>query len=127
METSALLLPSEETSLLLRAFIGPNGLRAGWSIGIFLFVTLMAAAFLGTLVSFFVKNLLHIATDSGAPANVLIGQVVEVVALLVAAALCARLEVGVSRITTSPDRAAFGILSLEESPDLRPCQLLWEP
>jgi membrane protease YdiL (CAAX protease family) len=73
-------------------FIGPQGLRAGWSVLIFLFLTLLFMQVLGTAASLFVHKVLHARTGSFTPVSAVIVGLIEFLALLGAGALMALIE-----------------------------------
>jgi uncharacterized protein len=70
-------------------FIGPQGLRAGWSALIFLLLTWIFLQFLGTV---FVALGLIRPDDGFTPGSALAGEVVSAIALLGAAAILSRIE-----------------------------------
>ena len=87
-ETPSAELPAAEPALH-RVFIGPTGLRAGWSV--FLFLLFMAAAgwMLGSVFS--AAHLLR-PKDGFTPQNMFFNELVLLVALVCAAALVALIE-----------------------------------
>jgi membrane protease YdiL (CAAX protease family) len=85
--------PAEEPYRGLRwIFIGSQGLRAGWSVLIFLFLTLLFLQVLGTATTLFVHKVLHVSTGSFTPVSITIGGLIEVLAILGAGALVALIE-----------------------------------
>lgn len=81
-----------ETRFLKWMVFGSNGLRVGWSVTIFLLLTVLLAVALGTGVSAFVHNVLHIKTDQGSPIAAMISELIQLLAILGAVAVCARIE-----------------------------------
>jgi membrane protease YdiL (CAAX protease family) len=73
-------------------FIGPQGLRAGWSVLIFVFLTLLFLRVLGAAAFLFVHRVLHIKTGGFIPTSAIIGGLIEVLAILGAGALVALIE-----------------------------------
>ena len=81
-----------EPGALVRVFIGPNGLRSGWSIALFVLLTLL----LGTVLSMAARAMVHPrphgAHDPASPYSALIGETVSVIALLISGWIVARIE-----------------------------------
>lgn len=79
-------------SALAYTFIGPNGLRAGWSVALFVVLTLL----FGRLLSMVAHALLHPPAtgphDPASPFTALIGETISVVVILLAAIVVARIE-----------------------------------
>jgi hypothetical protein len=73
-------------------FIGSQGLRAGWSVLLFVMLTLLFLFALGRAATIIFKNLPHTNAGSFTPFRVIIGGVVEVLALLGAYKLMALIE-----------------------------------
>jgi membrane protease YdiL (CAAX protease family) len=85
--------PSEEPYRGLRwIFIGSQGLRAGWSVLIFVFLTLFLLRVLGTAAFLFVHRVLHIKAGGFTPISAIIGGLIEVLAILGAGAMAALIE-----------------------------------
>ena len=77
---------------LRRIFVGSQGLRAGWSVLIFLFLTLLFMWVLGTAASFFVQKVLHVTTGSFTAPSAIVAGLIELLAILGAGALVALIE-----------------------------------
>jgi hypothetical protein len=73
-------------------FWGPQGLRAGWSVAIFLFLTLLIMVALGTATTWFVKQVLHAKTGIFTAATMIISEVISVLAILGAGWIVAMIE-----------------------------------
>lgn len=73
-------------------FIGSEGLRAGWSVLIFVLLTAFFMIALGTATTLIVKNLLHIKTGSLTAATTIIVELIEVLAILGSSAIVALIE-----------------------------------
>jgi len=73
-------------------FLGSQGLRAGWSVLIFLFLTLLFMWVLGTAASFFVQKVLHVTTGSFTAPSAIVAGLIELLAILGAGALVALIE-----------------------------------
>jgi len=73
-------------------FIGPQGLRAGWSVTLFLVLTVLFMLMLGTAANVFIKQILHIKTGDFTPATAMIQEVILFLSLLGSGALMALLE-----------------------------------
>ncbi len=74
------------------AFIGENGLRAGWSVLIFIPIFLIALFALGTAASLIVRNIAHNRLGSGSALSAGIGELVPFFAMLIAAAVVGLIE-----------------------------------
>ena len=91
--TPAALTPDAKEYRGLRwVFIGSQGLRAGWSVLIFVVLTLLFMVTLGTAASLFVHKVLHAKTGSFTPVSAIIQELIEVLSILVAGALVALIE-----------------------------------
>src|ERR1039458_975550 len=64
------------------AFIGDHGLRAGWSVALFIILTLLFLRTLGSVATFIFRNHHHAPTDSFSPFRAIVGGVIEVLAIL---------------------------------------------
>jgi uncharacterized protein len=93
--------PSEftETSFLNRTLeflqwvlVGDKGLRAGWSVTIFLMFTLSFLFILEAGAKIFLSSFLHIHTGNLSPVSGLISELVEFLSILGAVAVCALIE-----------------------------------
>jgi len=73
-------------------FLGSQGLRAGWSVLIFLFLTLLFIWVLGTAASFFAQKVLHVKTGSFTAPSAIVAGLIELLAILGAGALVALIE-----------------------------------
>jgi hypothetical protein len=73
-------------------FIGSQGLRAGWSVLLFVMLTLLFVFALGSAATIIFKNRPHTNADSFTPFRVIVGGVIEVLALLGAYMLMALIE-----------------------------------
>jgi membrane protease YdiL (CAAX protease family) len=74
------------------AFIGDNGLRAGWSVLIFVPVFFIALFSLGTAASLIVRNIVHNRLGTGTALSAGVGELVPFFAMLVAAAVVGLIE-----------------------------------
>jgi hypothetical protein len=74
------------------AFIGKQGLRAGWSASIFIILTIFFIFAMGSAASAFVRHVLHIKISSSSPITALISEAIFVLAILGAGALAALME-----------------------------------
>jgi len=88
----ALTPDAVEFAWLRWIFIGSDGLRAGWSVLIFLIIAVIITISLGTATSWFVKHVLQIKTGSFTPVSMMIGEAIQVLGILGAAAIVARIE-----------------------------------
>ncbi len=89
-------LASTPGSAMLRrlswVFIGSQGLRAGWSVLLFVFLTLLFIFALGSAATMIFRNLPHTNTGIFTPFRVIAGGVIEVLALLGAGMLMTLIE-----------------------------------
>ena len=74
------------------AFIGDNGLRAGWSVLIFVPIYFIALFTLGTAASLIVGNIVHNRLGSGTALSAGSGELVPFFAMLIAAAIVGLIE-----------------------------------
>jgi membrane protease YdiL (CAAX protease family) len=74
------------------AFIGDNGLRAGWSVLIFVPIYFIALFALGTAASLIVGNIVHNRLGSGTALSAGVGELVPFFAMLIAAAIVGLIE-----------------------------------
>ncbi len=74
------------------AFIGDNGLRAGWSVLIFLLIFVIAVFALGTAASLIIRNIVHNRLGSGTALSAGVGELVPFFAMLIAAAIVGLIE-----------------------------------
>jgi membrane protease YdiL (CAAX protease family) len=91
-EPASLTADTKEYRGLRWVFIGSQGLRAGWSVLIFLFLTLLFIVALGTAVTQFVHKVLHVKTGSFTPVSAIIQGLIEFLPMLGAGALVALIE-----------------------------------
>ncbi len=73
-------------------FIGGQGLRAGWSVALFLVLTILFLLMLGTAASAVIKNVLHEKPGAFTPLSSIVGEVISVLAILGAGAIVAAIE-----------------------------------
>jgi hypothetical protein len=89
----AILTPEPPKYRGLRwAFMGDQGLRAGWSVALFIVLTLLFLRTLGLAASVIFRNHPHAGTSSFSPYRAIIGEVIEVLACLGAGAVVALIE-----------------------------------
>jgi hypothetical protein len=81
-----------ETRFLKWILFGPQGVRVGWSVTLFLVLAFLTIAILGAFVMVLLHNLLHIHTGAFSPATSILQESLQFVGLLGAAAICALLE-----------------------------------
>jgi membrane protease YdiL (CAAX protease family) len=81
-----------ETRFLKWALFGSQGLRAGWSVALFLVLTVLFLLCLGSAASAFVHHVLHTKTGQFTAISAMIGEIISVLAVLAAVAICARVE-----------------------------------
>jgi uncharacterized protein len=86
------LPPIDEYRGLRWIFIGSEGLRAGWSAVLFLILTVLFMASLGSVANAFAKSLHHVKTGVFGPTTAIIGELVSFLSILCAGALMAVLE-----------------------------------
>ncbi len=86
------LAPTPKYRGLRWAFIGDQGLRAGWSVALFILLAILFLRTLGSVASFIFRNHHHASTGSFSPLRAIVGEVVEVLAFLGAGALVALIE-----------------------------------
>jgi hypothetical protein len=73
-------------------FIGGQGLRAGWSVALFIILTFFFLIMLGSAASLIIKKILYLKTGNFTPATLIITGVIEVLAILGAGVIVARIE-----------------------------------
>ncbi len=73
-------------------FIGDQGLRAGWSVLIFLVLTLLIMVALGAAATLIAHKILHVKTGNFTPLTGFIQEVISFLALLGAGAVMALIE-----------------------------------
>jgi membrane protease YdiL (CAAX protease family) len=92
-EPLAALSPDEQEYHGLHwIFFGSQGLRAGWSVGTFLVLTVLFMLMLGTAANVLIKQVLHLKTGNFTPATAMIQEVILFLSLLGSGALMALLE-----------------------------------
>jgi membrane protease YdiL (CAAX protease family) len=74
------------------AFIGSQGLRVGWSVLLFVLLSLLFMKILGVMAAHIVENVLHAKTGSFTPLAGIIVGMIEVLAILAAGAIMALIE-----------------------------------
>src|ERR1039458_7686620 len=72
--------------------IGPQGLRVGWSVLLFLVMALLFMATLGTAAGFIVHSVLHTSTGHGTPLTAIVQMTIQFAGLFAAAAISAAIE-----------------------------------
>jgi membrane protease YdiL (CAAX protease family) len=83
---------NSETRFLRYVFLDGSGLRSGWSLLIFLGITFLFMAIFGTAAFFFTTMVLHQKFGQFGAISSLVSECTQVLALLVAAAICAMIE-----------------------------------
>jgi membrane protease YdiL (CAAX protease family) len=73
-------------------FCGPQGLRAGWSAAMFLILTILFMISVGSVASVLARHIPHAKTSDFTPTTALIGEVIQLLALLGAGAVMAFIE-----------------------------------
>jgi hypothetical protein len=91
-EPAALTTDIEEYRGLRWLFIGSQGLRAGWSVLVFLFFSAIFLFATGWAATLFVHKFLHVKPNSFTPASGMIQELVGVLSILGAGALVALIE-----------------------------------
>jgi membrane protease YdiL (CAAX protease family) len=87
------LNPSDQPYRGLRwAFIGSQGLRAGWSVAIFVILTFLFMAMLGEVAAMINKRILQMNSGELTPPVAIAGELVQLLALLGAGVLVALIE-----------------------------------
>jgi uncharacterized protein len=81
-----------ETRFLKWVVFGNHGLRAGWSVTLFLVLVLLFALLLVAGASIFFKKILHSETSQLSPTTALINEAIQLLAIVGAAAVCAGIE-----------------------------------
>jgi len=81
-----------ETRFLKWVLFGDQGLRAGWSVALFIVVFFFASAVLGAVVVLAVAQPLHIDLEVFTPKSALLLEIMQFVPVLTAAAVCALVE-----------------------------------
>lgn len=96
--------PGTFSAVLRKVFVGPNGIRAGWRLLLFLGIALIAGAAIGSVVRLAGFH----ASGGFGPAVMAIGEGSIFLAFLVAAAVMARIEKRSLADYALPGRGAFG-------------------
>jgi membrane protease YdiL (CAAX protease family) len=91
-EPLALTPDAEEYRGLKWIFIGSEGLRAGWSVLIFVSLVFIFTVTLGVITYWFVHYVLSVKLDSLSAAATILEKSIEVISLFSAAAIMARIE-----------------------------------
>jgi len=81
-----------ETRFLKWTIFGSNGLRVGWLVTIFLVLTLLFLIVMGSGASAIAAHVLHVKISKGSPYAAVIFEALQFLAILGAAAICARIE-----------------------------------
>jgi hypothetical protein len=81
-----------EAHFLKWAFFSGQGLRAGWSAALFLVLTLLFMLALGSGISTLFHKVLHIKLNQFSPIPAIIGEVIQLSAILGAVAICSLIE-----------------------------------
>jgi membrane protease YdiL (CAAX protease family) len=81
-----------ETRFLKSILFGPNGLRVGWSVVLFLVLAFVCMAILGIAARLLLHNLLHVKTGEMTPLTAVIQESIQFLGLLGAAAVSALIE-----------------------------------
>ncbi len=81
-----------ETRFLKWVMFGSQGLRVGWSVGLFFVLTFLFIALLGTAVQAIRHNVLHVKPGPFNAFSNITQESVQLICLLGAAAICARIE-----------------------------------
>jgi hypothetical protein len=92
IEPSIATQSAEEYHGLRWIFVGSQGLRAGWSIAVFLLLTVLFVLMLGTAVSLFAHKVLQARAGSFTPVLGMIQELTAVLSILGAGALVALIE-----------------------------------
>ncbi len=77
---------------LRRVFIGSQGLRAGWSVLVFVILSALFGSVLGAAARFFIHNILHTKFTGFTPISQGIGEAIAVLSILGAATVVSVLE-----------------------------------
>lgn len=91
-ETASPSLGARISHWMKWTFIGPQGLRAGWSAAMFVILTLIIMVSLGSIASVIAKQISHTKTSEFTPTIALIGEVIQILALLGAVTIMALIE-----------------------------------
>jgi membrane protease YdiL (CAAX protease family) len=92
IEVTALFNPDPEYRGLRWVFIGPQGLRAGWSAAIFFILCALFAITLGTVATTIARHIPHVKSSGFTPTTAIIGETILFFAMLAAVALVALME-----------------------------------
>lgn len=85
-------VPPAETHYLQWIFIGEDGMRAGWSVLVFLFLAILMMATAGRAATYLSRNVLHLAPGIHTPLSGIISESVELLGILFAGSLVALME-----------------------------------
>lgn len=89
---SETFLPEVEYRGLRWAFIGSQGLRAGWSVVLFLILSVLFMATLGSIASAIAKSAHQVKTGVFGPTSAITSELASLLSILIAGALMAVLE-----------------------------------
>ena len=81
-----------ETRLLKQALFGPQGLRVGWSVALFLILTLLMMGLFGAGASLLVRKVLHFKEHGFTPLNAVLQEVIQFAGILGAAFVLSLIE-----------------------------------
>ena len=81
-----------ETRVLMWIVFGSQGIRAGWSVACFLFLTFFFSGILELVVVLAVAKPLHINLEAFTPVSAMLQETVQFLPILGAAAICALIE-----------------------------------
>lgn len=81
-----------ETRFLKWALFGAQGLRAGWSVALFIFLFFLVSAVLGAIIVLAIAEPLHIDLEQFTPKSALLLELMQFLPVVTAAAACALVE-----------------------------------
>jgi len=84
--------PAAKKHVMVRVFMGDQGLRAGWSILIFVLLTLLFLFPLGYLANLIATKVLHLKSGNFTPTSAMLQELVLVLAILGAGVIVALIE-----------------------------------
>lgn len=87
-------IPNEpaETRFLKWIIFGENGIRVGWSVALFLVLSVLFMAVFGIIVTLIVHRILHTKTGAFTPATAILQESIQFLGLLGAGVICSLLE-----------------------------------
>jgi len=71
---------------------GTQGVRVGWMVALFMVLAALIIALLGTVTSWFMHSVAHIKNDPNGPITMILGELIQVLGVLGATAVCALIE-----------------------------------